>query len=121
MNETTRVLVVDDNEALRENLAECLVDEGYDVSAAEDGAEALALLERGPPPAIVVLDLVMPGIGGRDLVARIREDPRLREVRVIVTSGLASAAGATETGADAFLAKPFGLDDLLEALRAVEA
>ncbi len=112
-----RILVVDDNDALRENLAECLEDEGYRVAVAGDGQRALALLEAEPAPAVVLLDLVMPGMNGRELVRRIRADPRLASVRLVMTTGYPSASVRDGISADAFLAKPFGVDELLSAIR----
>jgi CheY-like chemotaxis protein len=111
-----RVLVVEDNAALRENLAECLEGEGFPVAIAADGAGALDLLARDPPPTIVVLDLLMPGVSGRELVERIRGDPRLEGVRVVITTGHPSPSLRAGIRADAFLAKPFGVKDLLAAL-----
>ncbi len=116
-----RILVVDDSAALRENLQECLELEGYLVSVAEDGARALEVLAAGPPPAIVLLDLVMPGIDGRELVARIRANPRLAGVRIVMSSGHTSSRMRQGIAIDAFLPKPFGVDELLSALRGVAA
>lgn len=110
-----RILVVDDDDAMRENLAEALDLEGYAVATASGGAEALDLLSEDPPPRVVLLDLHMPGIDGREVIERIRSDPRLAGVRVVVSTGMSG----TRTGADALLVKPFGVRDLLAALRKV--
>ncbi len=116
-----RILVVDDNEALRENLAETLELEGYGVAVAADGPGALAQLDLEPPPRVVVLDLVMPGMDGRELLERIRANPRLEGVRVLLTSGLTGTKARSGARADAFLPKPFGVGELLAALRALGA
>lgn len=108
-----RVLVVDDDQALRENLAECLEDEGYAVDQARDGAEAMARLLRPDPPQVVVLDLMMPGVGGRELVAAIRNHPGLGELRLVVVTGRSAADLGALPGVDAVLEKPFGLGQLL--------
>ncbi len=113
------VLVVDDNDALRENLAECLEAEGYAVLAAEDGAGALALLDQGPLPSAVLLDLMMPGMDGRELVAAIRAEPRYRDIRLVLTTGYTGAKVRAGVAADAVLMKPFGVRELLAALRKV--
>ncbi|HYG69530.1 MAG TPA: response regulator [Anaeromyxobacteraceae bacterium] len=113
------VLVVDDNAALRENLAEALEDEGYAVVLAADGARALEALEKGPLPEIVLLDLVMPGIDGRELVRRIRAEPRWAAVRLVLTSGLSGGEDLRDHPVDAFLPKPFGLDRLIGTLKAL--
>lgn len=113
-----RILVVDDNDALRENLAEALQIEGYPVVMASDGPSALSLLAEDPPPSVVLLDLMLPGMSGSDVLSRIRADARLGHVKVVITTG-ASFAAARAAPADAVLMKPFGVTDLLRALRKV--
>jgi DNA-binding response OmpR family regulator len=113
-----RVLVVDDNEALRENLAEALTLEGYDPTVAADGSAALRLLSEAEFDA-VLLDLVMPGVDGRAVLGQIRADPRLTGMRVIVTTGHSGPRAKAGVPADAFLVKPFGVRELLAALRSV--
>jgi CheY-like chemotaxis protein len=113
-----RILVVDDNDALRENLAEALQLEGYEAAEARDGSSALQLLEDGDFGA-VLLDLVMPGLDGREVLARIRRDPRLARLAVVVTTGHTGARARAGVPADAFLHKPFGVRELLSALRKV--
>lgn len=115
---SSRILVVDDNAALRENLVEALELEGYAVVSAADGEGALGHLAADPPPGVVLLDLMMPGISGRELLALIRANPRLHGVRVVITTGL-SGARARVQHADAVLMKPFGVKDLLATLRKV--
>ncbi len=115
-----RVLVVDDNAALRENLAECLEGEGFEVFLAEDGPTALETLEREPRPDVVLLDLLLPGVGGREVAAAIRADPRNDRVRIVIITGLPPGPQTHETiAADAFLPKPFGVTQLLQAIREV--
>jgi CheY-like chemotaxis protein len=111
------VVVVDDNEALRENLVECLEAEGHVVSQAADGNGALALLERAAPPDVVVLDLLMPGLGGREVAATLRRRPELCALRLVLMTGRETAAGGWPEF-DAVLEKPFGLPALLAALGA---
>jgi CheY-like chemotaxis protein len=113
-----RVLVIDDNEALRDNLAEALVLEGYSVAVVPDAESALAHLAHDPPPRVILLDFKLPGMSGGELLARIRADARLAGVRVVMTTGsvgIRSVAAA----ADAFLMKPFGIRELLSALKRV--
>lgn len=121
MSTTGRILVVDDNEALRENLAEALQLEGYEVAMAADGHGALAALAADPRFAAVLLDLMMPGMDGRELLSRIRGDPRLAGLRVVMTTGYTGARARHGVPADAFLTKPFGVRELLAALRQVGA
>ena len=112
------VLVVDDNAALRENLAEALELEGYAVAVAANGDAALARLAEEPRPGVVLLDFMLPGMSGADLLARIRGDPRLAGVRVVMTTGSVGIR-ALARGADAVLMKPFGVRELLATLRRV--
>ncbi len=112
------VLVVDDNEALRENLAEALELEGYAVAAAPDAEAALALLAQEPPPRVILLDFKLPGMSGGDLLERIRRDARLAGVRVVMTTGSVGIRALTAS-ADAVLMKPFGVRELLSTLKRV--
>jgi CheY-like chemotaxis protein len=109
------ILVVDDDPALLENIAECLSGEGYQVSLARDAAGALARLAALPCPALVVADQFMPGMTGTELVARIRGDAALAGVRLVLVSGLPPPSGPA--GADAVLEKPFGVGQLLAMVR----
>ena len=100
---TARILVVDDNDALRENLIEALELEGYQVAAAADGAKALARLGEDPSFGVVLLDLMMPGMDGREILQRIRQDPRLGGVRVVLTTGLTGSRARAGLPADGYL------------------
>jgi CheY-like chemotaxis protein len=113
-----RVLVVDDNDALRDNLAETLELEGYEVAVAPDAETALAQLGRDPPPRVILLDFKLPGMSGGDLLARIRADARLAGVRVVMTTGSVGIR-ALAPSADAVLMKPFGVRELLSTLERV--
>jgi len=107
--------VVDDNDALRENLAECLAAEGFQVTEARSGQGALDHLASGPLPSVILVDQMMPGMTGAELVSRIRTDPRLAGVRLVLSTGLAPPRGTLPV--DAVLTKPFGVAELLEAIR----
>jgi CheY-like chemotaxis protein len=115
---SAHILVVDDNDALRENIAEALELEGYAVAAESSAAAALARLAEDPLPRVVLLDLMMPGMDGGELLARIRGDPRLEGVRVVITTG-ASGMRSKLAAADGVLTKPFGVAELLAALRRI--
>jgi CheY-like chemotaxis protein len=116
-----RILVVDDNDALRENLAEALQLEGYDVAVASDGEGALHQLGRDAAFTAVLLDLSMPRMDGREVLSRIRGDPRLASLRVVLTTGHTGPRARAGVAADAFLTKPFGVRELLAALHEVGA
>ena len=83
-----RILVVDDEEIARRNLSHVLSREGYDVDCAQDGAAALALLAE-KEYQLVLTDLRMPGIDGFEMIRRLRADPQLQELDIVVVSGLA--------------------------------
>jgi chemosensory pili system protein ChpA (sensor histidine kinase/response regulator) len=109
-----RILVVDDNDALRENITETLELEGYAVEGVASGPAALEVLARDPLPGVVLIDMLMPGMNGRELVTRLRRDPRLARLKVVLVSGLAPARDALPV--DAVLGKPFGVADLLRVI-----
>jgi class 3 adenylate cyclase len=104
-----RIAVVDDNSSNRDILARRLQRQGHAVLEAEDGAAALSLVEREPVD-LLLLDLMMPGISGYDVLVSLKRDPRFREIPVIMISALTetdSVVRCIEAGADDYLAKPF--------------
>ena len=112
-----RILVVEDDEVMRENLQRILVGAGYKVHLARNGAEAMTLLES-EPFHLVLTDLVMPGMGGLQLLAEIRR--RKRNLPVVFLSAFgdrATIAKATEMGAVDFVTKPFRADFLSDLVR----
>jgi phosphoserine phosphatase RsbU/P len=105
----SRILVVDDNASNRDLLSRRLQRQGHTVLQAEDGARALALVESEAPD-LVLLDMMMPGISGYDVLALLKRDPRFRDIPVIMISALSefdSVVRCIEAGADDYLAKPF--------------
>ena len=116
----SRILVVDDAESIRTYLANFLQLKGYDVDTAEDGRSALALLEGGAAPDVVLLDIMMPGIDGIETLAQIRE--RHADLPVVMLSVVGRAATivrAMQLGASDFLNKPFEEEELEEVLNRV--
>lgn len=112
-----RILVVEDDEDMRENLRRILAAAGYEVYLAEDGDEAIAVL-RTHPCHLVLTDLVMPGKGGLELLAEIRrEDKTLPVVFLSAFGDRATFAKATELGAIDFVAKPFRAGSLLSLIQ----
>jgi len=106
---TARILVTDDQELNRDLLSRRLRADGHRVDVAEDGPRALAMLE-GTPYDLVLLDVMMPGMDGYDVLARIKASEALRHLPVIVVSALDEAESVVrclELGADDYLTKPF--------------
>ena len=104
-----RILVVDDNASNRDLLSRRLQRQGHKVLQAEDGATALAMVEQEILD-LVLLDLMMPGISGFEVLTRLKCDPRFREIPVIMISALTeldAVVRCIEAGADDYLAKPF--------------
>jgi adenylate cyclase len=103
------ILVVDDDEGNRDLLARRLAREGYAVRTASDGAAALAALDTAPAD-LVLLDVMMPGIDGYEVLRRLKADPATRDVPVLMISALdelGSVVRCIELGAEDYLAKPF--------------
>jgi CheY-like chemotaxis protein len=109
-----RVLVVEDDEAIRETLADVLQDGGYMVDGAVDGAEAIEQMERRRPD-LVLLDLHMPGMDGWEFLAVKAARRGLADVPVLVLSAAneGGLGNAQEEGAPMYLRKPFAVEDLL--------
>ena len=113
------VLVVDDDSDNRESLAELLEVHGYAATTACDGDEALRKAMEQPPTAII-LDLMMPKVGGFEAVQRLKSDQRTREVPVVCLTGLTNMRElAIQVGFAAYLVKPVPGDRLLQVLDAL--
>ncbi len=123
MTETaTRVLVVDDEPQVVWMLQFSLEAEGYQTFAARDGIAALEEI-REHRPELMLLDIMMPLLDGWSVLERLRdlpEDERPRVVVVSARSSLRDRAKAAELGADAFVPKPFSVDDLIHVLHGLE-
>jgi two-component system response regulator MprA len=114
-----RVLVVDDEPAVRDALKRALWLEGYDVELAADGREALRALAARAPDA-VVLDLLMPEVDGLEVCRRLRETGDRTPVLVLTArDDVADRVLGLDSGADDYLVKPFALEELLARLRAL--
>ena len=117
------ILVADDDDDLREALADALLEKGYPVRTARDGAEAMTILRSDPPPAVIVLDLVMGRVGGREVLEALREGHGgLKRVPVIVITGFdVSARDLDALDVDDVLVKPFPMESLFTAVEQAAA
>jgi CheY-like chemotaxis protein len=106
------ILIVDDEAGIRETLEDYLTDSGFKVRSAADGAAALRVLGEPELPCAVILDLIMPVLGGDEVIAAMRKDERLRHVPVIITTSDPSRAPEGMT----WMKKPVSLPSLLAAV-----
>jgi two-component system cell cycle response regulator len=116
-----RVLIVDDERVNRQLLTIMLEPEGYELSSATSGDEALAAVARQVPD-LIVLDIMMPGMNGYVVTARLKANPATRHVPVVLLSALHdrnSRAHGMGAGADGFLPKPVDRRELCDLVRAM--
>lgn len=116
MNASTphTVLIVEDEEDLREMMSEALQMKGYSVVTAQEGGDALQKLDDIGRPCVILLDLLMPGMNGWDFFEQVRLRPELAAVPVIVHS---SAADRAPAGVTRVLRKPLLFDQLVSVVR----
>lgn len=114
-----RVLVVDDDKAVRESLRRSLEFNGYDVSLASDGAEALAVIAANTPD-VVVMDVMMPRLDGLEATKALRSAGNDLPILVLTArDAVGDRVEGLDAGADDYLTKPFALQELLARLRAL--
>ena len=113
----TRVLVVEDEESYSDALAYMLRKEGYEVAIAADGNTALTEFDRFGPD-IVLLDVMLPGRDGVEICREIRTESMVPIVMLTARSDTIDVVAGLEAGADDYVTKPFGMDELLARLRA---
>jgi CheY-like chemotaxis protein len=116
------ILIVDDDEDIREVLALILQAEGHRVEVASDGLEALDRLRGGPAPSLILLDLMMPRLDGEGLMKLLARDSRLAHIPVCIISGHQDAREkASQLGAAGCLVKPIELEQLSALIDGVAA
>ncbi len=109
------VLIVDDDDSVRRTLVELVASRGYQVVEASDGDQAWAQL-LNEPTDVVVSDLQMPHCDGRELCRRIRGEPSLRDIRVVIVTGGLELPDAQELHCDSVLTKPVSVPTLLREI-----
>ncbi len=111
---SVKILVVEDDPSVRGLLQTLLSAEGYDVATASDGLAGL-VKATSSPPALVLLDLMMPDLGGVRVLEEMRDDPELADIPVIVVTGKVDAVPGMRTllGEDNVFLKPFAVGELL--------
>jgi two-component system response regulator MprA len=117
-----KILVVDDERAVRDSLRRALELEGYDIELAADGSEALTrLTENGESqPDAVILDVLMPGIDGLEVCRRLRRHGnRVPVLMLTARDEIENRVGGLDAGADDYVTKPFALEELLARIRAL--
>ena len=116
-----RILVVDDERAVRESLQRALELEGYEIELAADGREALARLENGEPaPDAVILDVLMPVIDGLEVCRRLRRSGnRVPVLMLTARDEIENRVAGLDAGADDYVPKPFALEELVARIRAL--
>jgi CheY-like chemotaxis protein len=109
------VLVVEDDLDIREAIQELLYEEGYSVRGAENGADALAQLQHGYRPDLILLDLMMPVMDGWAFCDESANDAAVAEIPIVVVSAVPDRKGPAR--AQAYLKKPIDFDNLLETVK----
>jgi two-component system, chemotaxis family, chemotaxis protein CheY len=112
-----KILIVEDEPAFREALAEILRDNGYSTTAAANGEEALSYLRSHPPPSLIILNLVMPVMNGWAFMAERGHDPSLAAIPVVILSGISDVGREADSlHAAAYLTKPVEIPALLDTV-----
>ena len=115
-----KILVVDDERAVRESLRRALELEGYEIELAEDGAQALERLDRDDRPDAMILDVLMPGLDGFEVSRTLRRSgSKLPILMLTARTQVEDRVEGLDAGADDYLTKPFALEELLARVRAL--
>jgi two-component system response regulator MprA len=119
MTDPTRLLVIEDDRAVRQALERALSFDGYEVSTANDGSEGLAKV-LDEQPAAIVLDVMMPHVDGLEVCRRLRARGDTTPILVLTARDtVGDRVAGLDAGADDYLVKPFALDELLARIRAL--
>ena len=116
-----KILVIEDEEDLNQTLSFNLENEGYKVTSALKGSEALAILENASPPDLVILDLMLPDMPGLDICRHIRSKDNLKNISVIIVTAKGEEVDRVvgfELGADDYIVKPYSVRELMLRIQA---
>lgn len=123
MEQKIKVLIVDDEQTNIKILLEILeFEDEYITTSVTSGEECLEILPEFQPD-VILLDIMMPGMDGYEVCKRIKNDPEHAEIKIIMLSGRAmqnEINNGFSAGADQYLSKPFGMDELLDTLKTVQ-
>jgi two-component system sensor histidine kinase/response regulator len=113
-----KILIVDDDQDLPEIIKQALLKEGFDVTIAPDGSQALRLSKISPPD-LIIADLTMPVMNGWQLTMKIRQDPNLKKIPIIVLSGMLERDAEPDQfeSATAYMVKPFEITQLIAKVK----
>lgn len=117
----TKILLVEDEAALRETLEEILTLNNFEVSLAESGEEALELISKIKPD-LIVCDIMMPGITGLELIEKVHQQAQFKNIPFIFLSALVSnedQKNGIDAGAKGYITKPFKASDLIREIRKI--
>lgn len=115
MKQHARILVIDDDAAILEALNTVLTDEGYRTEVSAKNGEYVERALQRELPDLIILDILLSGHDGREICKKLKSDERTKHIPVILISAhIKGEATAIEAGANAFLAKPFDIEELLE-------
>jgi CheY-like chemotaxis protein len=119
LTERESVMVVDDDRTIAQAIQRLLEQEDYATILAHDGKQALEILQRGTVPSVILLDLIMPVMGGWELVERLERDDTLCDIPIVLMSGHSRLAQGGKLRDLHLLPKPFDSADLLRLIRSV--
>lgn len=116
-----RIMIIDDEPAIAMVLKELLSDEGYKIIIASNGLTGLEILRKEPFPEIILMDLCMPKMGGRDIVAIIRSRPELAKIPIVLLTGAIPNSGdfPPEGSYQGIINKPFEIEDVISKINAL--
>ena len=116
----TRLLIAEDDSALRTLLKKGLTKKGYETVICDDGKDAWTTLQEKPPFDVIITDMMMPHMDGREFIENIRSNDGYKNIPVIIMSGVVSIkeiSDLLETGASAFIPKPIKMNSLHEEIQ----